>query len=375
MTRTMVVTNDFPPSQGGMETFIRSLAGLLPSDGVVVYTSSMAGDASYDASVPFPVLRDPARTLLPTAKVTAGVLDAFQAYGCDRALFGAAAPLGLLASALRDAGALRLVGLTHSRECWWSRVPGTRQVLRRVGDATDALTYLDDATRSAISSALSPAAAGRMVQLAPGVDPTTFRPHSGGSDIRRRYGIPADALVVVSVARLSGGRGQDVLIRAFRRVLDGLPQAWLLVVGGGHDGPSLAELARSLGVADRVVLTGPVPWAVIPPYFDAGDVFALLRRTRLRSREPSPLNLAVLEAQASGLPVVVGGLGGGPDPIRTGRTGSVVDPRSPERVADRLVELLTDSERAGRMGRAGRAMVERTRSTHQVRSTLVELLR
>ncbi len=114
---------------------------------------------------------------------------------------------------------------------------------------------------------------------------------------------------------------------------------------------------------------------MIPPYFDAGDVFALLRRTRLGNREPSPLNLAVLEAQASGLPVVVGGLGGGPDPIRTGRTGSVVDPRNPERVADRLVELLTDSERAGRMGRAGRAMVERTRSTHQVRSTLVELLR
>ena len=99
--RTLVVTNDFPPRLGGIETLVRQLCDGLPPDQVVVHTSSTPGDRAYDAELPYPVVRDPARMLLPTPAVRDRVLETFRRHGCDRVVFGASAPLGLLAPALR----------------------------------------------------------------------------------------------------------------------------------------------------------------------------------------------------------------------------------------------------------------------------------
>jgi len=368
------VTNDFPTGHGSAAAFIRTLTGLLPPEQVVVYTASMPGDAAYDATVGFPVLRDPARNLLPTAKVAAGIVDAFQAYGCDRVLFGAAAPLGLLAPALRQAGARRLVGITHTREVWWARLPVARQALRRIGDSVDVLTYLGDATRSVVAPALSPAAAGEMARLAPGVDPDVFRPGHGGPDVRRRYGIGPRDPVVVCVAALARGMGQDRLVRTLPRVLDAVPDARLMLVGGGTQGRGLAELARSLGVADRVVLTGAVPRSAAPPYLDAGNVFVWPGRTRIAPPGPEPVGTVLLEAQSCRLPVVVAGSSGSAETILVGETGYLVARHDPVAVADRLIELLRDPHRAAGMGRSGRAWIERSWTWDQVGARLTALL-
>jgi phosphatidylinositol alpha-1,6-mannosyltransferase len=373
VSRTLVVTNDFPPRPSRIGAFVRELAGLLPPEEVVVYAGSAPGDAAYDATVAFPVLRDPARRLLPTVKVTAGVVDALQAYGCDRVLFGSAAPLGLLAPALGEAGAERLVAMTHRHECWWVQVPGARRLLRRVGDTTDVLTYLSESTRSRLAPALSPPAAARMVQLGPGVDPAVFRPGSGGSDIRRRYRIPASDPVVVSVARLSG-RAQEELVRSFAGVLASVPSAWLLVVGGGPDGPRLARLARSLGVAHRVVFTGEVSAAAVPAYLDAGNVFVRVSRARVGGVIPDLAGVEVLQAQACGLPVVVAAAGDADEAVRPGETGYVVGAGDPGSLVRPVTELLRDPTRAVAMGRAGRTWVERTRTWEHVSARLDTLL-
>jgi phosphatidylinositol alpha-1,6-mannosyltransferase len=372
-TRTLVVTNEFPTRRGPISTFVRSLVGLLPSTDVVVYAASMAHDAAYDASMPFPVLRDPARTLLPTKKVREGVVDAFAAYGCDRVLFGAAAPLGLLAPALREAGARRIVGLTHGAD-WWAHVPAARQVLARIGDTTDALTYLETGSRSVISSALSPAAARRLQRLTPGIDMAVFNPGNGGAAVRRRFGIgPADQ-VIVCVAPLDVGQGQDALVRMFSRVLAAVPTAWLLLVGGGRRGRELADTARALGVAARVVLTGPVGWANLAPYLDAADVVVRPGRARATGVEPEPFDLAVLAAQSTGVPVVVANPGGRSDLVRTGETGFVVQRRDLGLLLETMVELLRAPDRATAMGRAGREWVERAWSWDRVRERLDALL-
>ena len=179
MTRTLVVTNDFPTRRGGIETFVLSLCQQLPADEVVVYTAAMSGGTSYDARLAFPVLRDPTSMLLPTPRVGARVERVLRETGCDRVLFGASAPLGLLAGRLRAAGAERVVALTHGHEVWWARAPGARQVLHRIGDGCDLLTYVSAWCRDRIVPALSPDAAARMQRLSPGVDPQRFRPGCG----------------------------------------------------------------------------------------------------------------------------------------------------------------------------------------------------
>ncbi|NEB74219.1 alpha-(1-2)-phosphatidylinositol mannosyltransferase, partial [Streptomyces sp. SID14478] len=99
--RTLVVTNDLPPRQGGIEVFVDQLLRRFPADGAVVYTSAEAGAAAYDRSLPHPVVRDAARTLLPTRGTAERAVQLARRFRCDSVWFGAAAPLGLLAGALR----------------------------------------------------------------------------------------------------------------------------------------------------------------------------------------------------------------------------------------------------------------------------------
>nr|WP_202889859.1 glycosyltransferase family 4 protein [Actinopolymorpha rutila] len=353
----MVVTNDFPTRQGGIEAFVLALCQRMPPAEVVVYTASMAGGREYDATLPFPVIRDRTSTLLPTPGLARRTTQVLRSEGCDRVLFGAAAPLGLLAPTLRRAGAKRIVGLTHGHETWWARVPGPRGLFRRIGRSTDSLTYLGEYTRSVLARGLAPEDAARMTRLTPGVDTETFRPGTGGEVVRKRLGLPSDRPVVVCVARLTERKGQDTLITAWPHVLREVPGATLLVVGDGPYRTDLERLADETGVRGDVVFAGAVPWTDIPPYFDAGDVFAMPCRTRLAGLEPEGLGIVFLEAQASGLPVVVGDSGGAPDAVRHGETGYVVDPYNPVAVAAKVVTLLRDPAAARAMGERGRAWV------------------
>ncbi|RZU12127.1 phosphatidylinositol alpha-1,6-mannosyltransferase [Kribbella rubisoli] len=367
----LVVTNDFPPRQGGIETFVRSLCDELPD--VVVYTSREPGDTAYDATLPFPVIRDRTSMLLPTARTTKRAVGLMRQYGADRVLFGAAAPLGLMGPALRRAGARRIVAMTHGHETWWAGVPGARQALRRIGDAADTVTTVSGWCEEQIKPAFSPAAAARVRRLTPGVDTHRFAPDCGGEQVRkglRLEGVP----VVVCVSRLIRRKGQDTLIHAWPRVRESAPGATLLLVGGGPDREYLEELAASTGVSESVVFTGPVPWADIPPYIDAADVFAMPCRTRRFGLEPEALGIVTLEASATGKPVVVGDSGGAGDTVRHGETGYLVDPYNPVPTGVRIAELLTDPAHARRLGAAGREWVRRDWSWARSGDVLRELL-
>ncbi|MER7551068.1 glycosyltransferase family 4 protein [Streptomyces anulatus] len=388
--RTLVVTNDFPPRQGGIETFVHAMTSRFPTDSVVVYTSAEPGAAAHDAALPHPVVRDPARTLLPVPRVAARAVEIARHHGCDSVWFGAAAPLGLLADRLRrESGVRRAVATTHGHEVWWARTPGARTLLRRIGDRTDTVTYLGEATRAPIAAALGPAAARRMVRLAPGVDPEAFRVReeareavrSGAREevrapvngVRERYGLGGRP-VILCAARLVPRKGQDTLIRALPAVRRAVPDAVLLLTGDGPYARTLRRLAADTGVADAVVLAGGQPHAAMPEHYAACDVFAMPCRTRRRGLEVEGLGIVFLEAAASGLPVLVGDSGGAPDTVRDGVTGHVVDGRDVAAVADRLVELVRDRAAARAMGEKGRVWVREAWGWEGTYDTLAGLL-
>jgi phosphatidyl-myo-inositol dimannoside synthase len=364
MTKVLIVTNDYPPRSGGIQSFVHALAVRLPADGVVVYAPAWPGAAEFDASLPFPVIRHPGSLMLPVPAVRDRAIALLREHGCDTVLFGAAAPLGLLARSLRRAGARRIVALTHGHEAGWAALPGARWLFRRIGSDVDVLTYLAEYFRLRLARALTPEAAARMVRLAPGVDPAEFRPGSGGSEVRKRLGIDPHRLVVVCVSRMVPRKGQDVLIRAWPQVLarhaadGGQPSPLLMLVSDGPYRGKLERLSARLGVADSVLFTGPVGWDELPSYYDAGNIFAMPCRTRRGGLDVEGLGIVYLEASATGLPVVGGDSGGAPDAILDGETGYVVPGRDPAAVAVRLGDLLADPAGAAAMGDNGQAWVE-----------------
>jgi phosphatidylinositol alpha-1,6-mannosyltransferase len=249
----------------------------------------------------------------------------------------------------------------------------TRQLIRRVGASVDVLTYLGEYTRSRIAGAVGPEAASRMVRLTPGVDTDVFRPDAGGDEVRKRLGL-AGRPVVVCVSRLMPRKGQDTLIKAWPAVKAQVPDAALLLVGGGPYRKTLERLVREGGLEHDVVMTGSVPWAELPAYYGAGDVFAMPCRTRNRGLDVEGLGIVYLEASACGLPVIAGSSGGAPDAIDRGVTGDVVDGATLASVAHPLIKRLTDSSLRLAEGLAGRKWVTTSWSWEVQAQSLSDLL-
>ncbi len=357
MGRTLLITNDFPPRPGGIQQFVHNLAVRRPPGSLVVYASTFAGAAKFDAEQPFEVVRDSTSVLLPTPAVAQRTAELARAHKCDTVWFGAAAPLGLLAGGLRKRARItRAVALSHGHEIGWAALPGARPLLRRIARDNDVITYLTDYQRVRLDRRLH--GLTELRRLAPGVDADTFHPSVDGGGVRARYGL-GDRPVIVCVSRLVPRKGQDMLIRALPLVRREIPEAALLLVSGGPYRRKLEALAAAQRVASEVIFTGSVPWDELPAHYAAGDVYAMPCRTRAAGLDVEGLGIVYLEASATGLPVVGGDSGGAPDAVLDGETGYVVGGRDVPALAGRLVELLGNPEKARAMGAAGRAWVER----------------
>ncbi len=196
--------------------------------------------------------------------------------------------------------------------------------------------------------------AGRIVPrrkihvVANGIDTARFRAQGDARELRQELGIPAAAPVVGTIGRLSEIKQQDLLLRAFARISERLPEARLLLVGDGPLMGSLRQLAQDLGQAERVHFAG---YQARPErYLQVMDLFALTSRS-----EGMPL--AVLEAWAAGLPVLASDVGGLPELIDPGRNGHLFRSGDEAGLADGLYQLLRDREYARRLGTAGRQLV------------------
>ena len=380
MRRTLLITNDFPPRQGGIQSYVDELATRLPAGALSVYAPAWPGAEEFDAAQPFPVHRHPGSLMLPVPAVARRAVELLDAHRADAVWFGAAAPLALLGPYLRKHGAARIVASTHGHEVGWSMVPGARQALRRIGDDADALTFVSRYARHRFSAAFGPHA--RLEYLPPGVDAQTFRPDIQlRNAFRTRLGL-GDRPVVICISRLVRRKGQDMLIEALPSVRRTVPDAALVIVGAG-DQDRLRASAAGHGVAEHVFFTGGVDAADLPGYYAMADVFAMPCRTRGGGLDVEGLGIVFLEASATGLPVIAGDSGGAPEAVlipasraraaaagttaSTQRaemlddreTGIVVDGRDGVAIATAISDLLADPARRRAMGVTGRSWVQR----------------
>lgn len=348
--RTLVVTNDFGPAIGGIESFVSWVCGAL-DDRVVVLTRNQPGAETFDRGLAYPVIRT-GRILLPSHRLAGLAVELIRRHRLTRVVYGAAAPLGLLAPALRRAGVRHQLALSHGHETWWARVPGTRSLLRRIADQVDHLGYISEFTASVIGPRLSPRGRAAMVRLSPPVDETFFAPLSHREPLPRGGG----PVTVVAAGRMIPQKGFHTLIHAWslvQRDHRGGPRPRLLLIGDGPRRRRLQAAVERLGLAGSVTFTGAVAHADLPAYLRRGDIFALPVRTRRAGLNPEGLGLVFLEAAATGLAVIAGDSGGARETLVEGETGLLVPPDDPVRLARALLELLNDPIRVSRMGRMG----------------------
>jgi phosphatidylinositol alpha-1,6-mannosyltransferase len=372
VSTTLLVTNDFPPRVGGIQRTLEALAREFPPDRIGVFCPSTPDEGAYDAAAPFRVFRQPEGFLWPTRDVASRVNHAARELGAEVILFGATYPLGLLGPRLAREGGVPYVAAAHGFEYWLSIAPGTHALMRRATSRAARVTVMCSAfiartVRTAVPSHVP------VSVLYPGADVERFRPDLETADIRASFGI-GDRPLVVCVSRLVPRKGQDVLIRAMATIRRRVPDASLLIVGGGPYASALRAMAAD-APAGSVRFAGEVPEQDLPRYYAAADVFAMPCRTRAGGLEVEGWGNVFIEAAACGRPVVVGDSGGAREALVDGETGLLVDGRSVAEVAAAIGTLLAEPELAAKMGDAGRDRVLRSHTWPAIAERLAGWLR
>ena len=356
--KVLLITNDLGPRAGGIETFVLGLIEGLPKNSLIIYTSSQKGDKAFDAQLlekfGAVVIRDRAKMLLPTPRITRKAATILRQQQIKNVWFGAAAPLALMAGKLRSAGASNIVALTHGHEVWWAKIPILQSLLKKIIRDVDHLGYLGEFTKGEIAKVGHQPQ--KFLQIAPGIDTQHFAPKSARVDLIEKYRLDGRR-VIVSVGRLVHRKGQDELVKAMPKILKQFPDAILLFVGEGPIKQMLFNSAKQLGVLPKVVFAGRVSHHDLPDYICLGEIFAMPVRSRFSGLEVEGLGIVYLEASACGLPVIVGNAGGAVDAVLDRKTGLLVDGTNCDQIADAICELLANPERAKQMGAAGRDWV------------------
>ena len=356
--KVLLVTNDLGPRAGGIETFVLGLIEGLPKDSLIIYTSSQKGDKAFDAQLlekfGAVVIRDRAKMLLPTPRITRKAVKILKQQQIKNVWFGAAAPLALMAGKLRSAGASNIVALTHGHEVWWAKIPILKSLLKKIIKDVDHLGYLGDFTKGEIAKISNQPQ--KFLQIAPGIDTQHFAPKIARGDLIEKYRLDGRR-VIVSVGRLVHRKGQDELVKAMPKILEQFPDAILLFVGEGPIKQMLCNSAKQLGVLPKVVFAGRVSHHDLPDYICLGEIFAMPVRSRFSGLEVEGLGIVYLEASACGLPVIAGNSGGAPDAVIESQTGFVVDGTDIQEIANASVALLNDPALCAALGDAGREWI------------------
>ncbi|HEY3248935.1 MAG TPA: glycosyltransferase family 4 protein [bacterium] len=257
---------------------------------------------------------------------------------------------GLLGSiAARRARARPVVYTAHAL-AFYRRLPGMLRWLAARAEGFTARTadrtiYLSDADRD--SAGGRGVATSRAVVIPNGVDP---RPFVDAPDRRAEFGFAASAPVAGMIARFVPQKDPLAFVRMAKAVTDRLPGARFLLVGDGPLRPAVAAAVRELGLDDAIRMTG---WrSDIPALLATMDVFVLTSRW-----EGMPI--VVLEAMASGKPVVAHVLPGLLEVLPPEQADLLIDPHDPGRYADAVIGLLADPARRREIGRVARSRVER----------------
>ena len=354
MIRHLLVTNDFPPKVGGIQSYLWELWRRLPPDDFMVLTSPYDGAGGFDRQQPFQVRRTPEPVLLPSPLMTRRVRRLASEFGAEAVVLDPAVPLGLIGPEL----GLPYAAVLHGAEVTVpGRLPVSRQLLGHVlghaGLLVAAGGYPEAEGRHAMGRRPHPP----VVQVPPGVDVERFVPVNRDA-ARRRLGLPTGVPLVVSVSRLVPRKGMDTLVDAAAIVARSHPDVVVAIAGAGRDRQRLDRRVAAAGAPVRML--GRVPDADLPDLYGAADVFVLLCRTRWGGLEQEGFGIVFLEAAAAGTASVAGRSGGAAEAVDDGVTGLVVDPPDDaEAAAAAITRLLGDDALRAEMGAAARRRAER----------------
>ena len=346
----LLVTNDFPPKIGGIQSLLWEWWRRLPADSFAVLTSPHSGAAEFDASQPYRIERTKEPVLLPHPWMVQRINSMVKDFGADFVVLDPALPLGLVGPAL----SVPYMVVLHGAEVTVpGRLPVSKQILGRVLRGAEHVI-----AAGGYPSREGNHAAGRDLTttiVPPGVDTTRFVPLSleQRQQARAKFGFNNDDEIVLGISRLVPRKGFDTVIRAVAQLAPHRPRLRLVIASTGRDEERLKKLASELSAP--VTFLGRVPHDDLPALYGCADVFSMMCRNRWGGLEQEGFGIVFVEAAACGVPQIAGDSGGAAEAVEDGVTGFVMDdPTDAAGLAARLVRILDNPELKASMATASR---------------------
>ncbi|MEC7923753.1 MAG: glycosyltransferase family 4 protein [Actinomycetota bacterium] len=353
--RHLLVTNDYPPKVGGIQSYLWEIYRRLPQDQIVVFTTPHPASKSFDEEQTHRIRRSKQRVLLPTSRITKRILSIAEEEKIDFIMYDPAVPIGILGPRIPVPYGVILHGAEVTIP---GRIPVARSFISNVlRNAKVVVTAGDYSTQEAVRAAKQDLP---ISVIPPGVDVGRFRPLDKlqRKEVRSEYGFEQGDEVILTLSRLVPRKGVDVLIAAVGELAKTRPRIHLLVAGTGRDKTRLVEQVKLANAP--VTFLDYVPSSEIPNLYGMADLFGMICRVRWGGLEQEGFGIVFLEAAACGLPQIAGRSGGAAEAVCNGETGIVVDnPKDPEKVAKAIEELLSSPQKRELMAHNSRGRAEK----------------
>ncbi len=353
--RILIPTVDYPPIEGGIGTVTLEVSRELARAGheVTVVAPHFPDMHAFDRSEPVRVIRFRGYhtgwlRLLPLAVACRPYLDRADLIVAPNVAYGGL--LGWIEGKpyVTFAYAYEFLKFQH--------VPPLATLLRRIYQRAGLVVAISRFTHDRLVECGIPE--HNVATILPGASVTQREPARDAETVCRRLGVTAPRFVL-AVGRLIPRKGHETLLNAMPMVVRTIPGVQLAIVGRGPCESALREQARRAGLEGVVVFTGRVADNELAALYGRCDVFAL-PTGEAAGGQVEGFGLVFTEAHAYGKPVVAGRAGGVEDAVLDGITGTLVEPGDDAALAQAVIDLLADPERARQLGEAGRARVQET---------------
>ncbi|HUY86188.1 MAG TPA: glycosyltransferase family 4 protein [Acidimicrobiales bacterium] len=348
----LLVTNDFPPKTGGIQTYLWELWSRLPQGESTVFTTAYEDTERFDSQAPMNIVRANERVLLPTPSTIRMIRHLAGESKARIVVLDPALPIGL---AGRHLG-MPYVTILHGAEVTVpARLPLTRQLMRISLGRAKGLIAAGGYPRQEVERLLQGGTVPPIRIVMPGVDTKRFVPLEDPikRQARRSFGIADDAELVLSVSRLVPRKGMDTLIKAASLLKERRPKLIVAIGGAGRDRDRLERMSTTERAPVRFL--GKVPDERLATLYGCADVFVMACRDRWAGLEQEGFGVVFLEAASCGVPQIAGRSGGSHEAVADQVTGYILkEPDDPVALAGRIEGLLESPGLRLEMGKAAR---------------------
>ena len=357
--KTLILTLEYPPQIGGVASYVYNLAEHLPPEEVVVYAPKMAGDAEFDKKNNWKVIRGkPYFALIwpRWLRMFWEVKKIIKKENIGQIYVHHALPAGYVAYFLRKFYHIPYTIFFHGTDLIMG-IKNKKGKLRKVCSAADKIVVNSNYLKGLFSTHFEQVKKEVViVHPSPAEMFSRSVPEAELKKIKSQLALEGKK-VIITVARMSEGKGFPHLIRLLPKILEKVPNLVWLIIG---DGPKKNEIITAIQknyLQNVTRFIGQVPYAQLPKYYQVADLFVLLTHPDENNQEA--WGTSFVEAAASGIPSVAGRSGGVEESVENLVTGLLVDVYQDQSIIAAITDILKEEEYAKKMGAAGKERVLR----------------